>query len=282
MKRLAALTLFCGILSLSPGTAQDRKTTPTEPPAPKPHRTLYLVTNADAPALAEVVGRHFKGEADVIAAPGNAILVSGAAGTLPEVLKLLEQLDKKPHTVEVEVVIAEVPAKDWKEGEVKADDLFKDATGKAAPGQRIKLTAVEGQPVATTSGGSKPYASGSTLVGGGGGFGGKGGGAPPVAQRSISYHNVGTTVKMTARVGADNTVSLDLSVQDSRVRPPDAADEPGAPSMENNTLATKLNVPVGKAVVAQAVRTEGKGGATVAVVVVAARVVPDAGPPKRR
>ncbi len=272
MKRLAALTLFCGILALNPGTAQDQKTAD-----PKPQRAVYTVVNGDAPVLAEVVGAHFKGEATVIAAPGNTLLVSGTA--VPEVLKLLDQLDRKPRTVEVEVTLAEVPAKDWKDGEGKLEDLLKDATGKAAPGQRVKLTAVEGQQVSAQSGGSKPFVSGTTMVGPGG-FGGKGGGAPPVAQRSISYRDVGTTVKMTARVGSDDAVALDLSVQDSRVRTVEAGDEVAAASVETGSLTTKVSVPAGRPVVAHAVRTDGKAGATVSVVIVTARVVPDA-PPKR-
>ena len=225
--------------------------------------------------------RHFKGEADVVAAPagsGNAILISGAAGTVPEVVKLLEQLDRKPRAIEVEITIAEVPVK--KDGpEPSPADLLKDAVGKA--GQRIKLTAVEGQPVTSTTGGSKPYVSGTTMVGGGGGFG-KGGGAPPVAQKSFSYQNVGTTVKMTARVVADDSVVVDLNVQDSKVRLPDAGDEALAAAMENNTLTTKLSVPAGKAVIAQTIRTEGKGGTTVTVVIVTARVVDDGGVSKQR
>lgn len=272
MKRFAALTLFCGILALNPGTAQDPKTADS-----KPRRAVYTVVNGDAPTLAEVVGEHFKGEAAVIAAPGNTLLVSGTA--VPEVLKLLEQLDKKPRTVEVEVTVAEVPAKEWKDGEGKIEDLLKDATGKPAPGQRVKLTAVEGQAVSTQSGGTKPFVDGVRAApGGGGGFGGKGGAAP--LTRSISYRDVGTTVKMTARVGADDTVAVELSVQGSRVRAVDAGDETAVAAVETGSLATKLNVPAGKAVVAQAVRTDGKDGGTVSVVIVTARVVPD-GPTKK-
>jgi len=257
MKCLAALALLCGVLALNPGNAQFQKSTPTDPTPTKPQRTHYAVRNADPAILAEAVGAHFRGEATLIATPagsGNAILVSGSAGAVPEVVKLLELLDKKPRTVEVEVTIVEVPA--------GADPAAAGAVAKDGKGQRITLTAVEGQPVTTTTGANKPYVSGSTVVGGG--FGGKGGGGGPVAQKSISYQHVGTTVKMTARVGLDDAVALDLSVQDSKVRPPEAGDDAGAVSMENNTLTTKLSVPAGKSVIAQAVRTEGKAGPTVA------------------
>lgn len=271
MKRLAALALFCGILALNPGTAQERKRE-APPPTPVPkQRAVYPVQYGDSVALAEVVGRHFNGEADVIAAPaasGNVILISGPVTA--EVVKMLDQLDRKPRSVEVEVTLAELPAaKDGKE--LSPADLVTAAL-KDAKGQRIRLTAVDGQQVTTQSGGNKPVVTGAVAGGANpprpGGFGG-----PGVMQKSISYQQVGTTLKMTPRIGADNAVTLELSVQDSRVRAPEAGDEAGASSMENNSLTTKLNIAAGRSVVAQAVRTETKTGAVVAVVVVTARVV---------
>jgi hypothetical protein len=232
------------------------------------------VQYGDAVALAEVVGRHFRGEADVVAptaGSGNLILVSGPA--TDEVVKMLGRLDRKPRSVEVEVTLAELAAaKDGKE--LSAADLATAAL-KDAKGQRIKLTAVDGQPIATQSGGNKPVVTSSAVAPGGGrGGAGPGGfGGPGVVQKSVSYQSVGTTLKMTPRVGADDAVTLELSVQDSRVRAPDAGDESGASSTETSSLTTKLIIPAGRSVVAQAVRTETKAGAVVAVVVVAARVV---------
>jgi type II secretory pathway component GspD/PulD (secretin) len=262
MRRFTILALFVGLLSLSRAAAQDKE---ARPPAPTPaptQRAIYHVKYADAAQLAQVIGHHFDGEATVLAAPAgsdNVLLVSGSAAAVPEVVKLLEQLDRKPRTVEVEITLAEVAAKDWKEGETPPE-------GAARPGtlQRIKLTATEGQPVASTTGANKPLVSGD--VGGGrGGF-----------QRSVTYTPTGTTVKLTARVGAADAVVVDLSVQDSRVRPADAGDGGSAAALENATLTTKVIVPTGKSVVAQAVRTVGKNGPTVAAVIVSARVV-DAG-----
>lgn len=262
MKCLAALALLCGALALNPGTAQDRKPAPPDPAPPRPERTHYAVRHADPVTLAEVVGAHFKGDATLIAAPagsGSAVLVSGSPAAVAEVVKLLGQLDKKPRSVEVEIILAEVPApKDGKDP--TAADAAKD--GKA---QRIKLTAVEGQPVSTQLGGNKPYTTSSVV--GGGGFGGKGG----VAQKSVSYQPVGTTVKLTPRVGAENAVLLELSVQETKVKA--AEEEGGAPSFDNTSLTTRLSVPAGRPVVAQAARAEGKAGGTVSFVVVTARVV---------
>ena len=80
-------------------------------------------------------------------------------------------------------------------------------------------------------------------------------------------------MKLTARVGADDAIAVDLDVKDSKVRPPDIADESGSASMESSTLSTKVNVPLGKGVAAQTLRTAGKSGTAVAYVVVIARVV---------
>jgi hypothetical protein len=286
MKRLAALTLLCGILALNPGVAQERKTSPRDPVPTKRERASYLVQNADPAALAKMVGAHFQGDATLIAAPagsGNAILVSGSSTTVPEVLRLLEQLDRSPRTVEVEITIAEMPAPKDGTDLSQAALAAAEALAKEGKGRRIKLSSVENQEVTTQSGGSKPFTSGSTVFGGGGGRGGPGGfgkdgggGGGPFTQRSISYHQVGTTIKMTPRIGSENTIALDLHVQENKVR---MAEEGGeSPSFDSNTLSTKLSLPAGKPVVAQTVRTEGKAGPTISVVIVTARMVQPGSP----
>jgi Bacterial type II/III secretion system short domain len=278
----AMLALIGGPISHSaaadpaPSKAATRPPTAAEPPKPqtepqKPQRTIYQVQHGDAAAIASVVSKLFKNEVDVIAAPtGNAILVGGRQAAVDEALQMIEILDRAPRSVEVEITLAELPRKDG--AELTPAELAKAADlAKAGGGQRITLVAVEGQPVTSTTGGNKPVVSGMA----GGGFnpadGGRGGGGP--VRRTIAYQSVGTTIQMTARIGEKDSVLLDLTLQDSKVRPPDAADDTGATSIDNVSLATRLNIPAGKAVVARTVRTEGKAGATVAVVVVTAKVV---------
>jgi hypothetical protein len=276
MKRLATLALIGGLLAIHPGTAQEPKAAAKAPPA-KPQRALYAVRNADPAAVAEALTALFGREAVVAAAPGaaRAVLVSGSAEAVAEAGKLVEQLDRKPRAVEVEVTIVEAAvAKDGKEP--AAAELLKDGKG-----QRIKLTAVEGQPVTSMTGGNRPFATqtrerpagGGANPGGGGGFGGRGEAAPPRAVRSIDYSAIGTTVKLTARVEAGDAVAVDLSVQETKAKPDE---ESGATAFDNGTLTAKVRVPAGKPVVAQTVRTDGKAGTTVAMVIVTARVVDDA------
>jgi type II secretory pathway component GspD/PulD (secretin) len=271
MKRLAALALLFGIFTLNSGTAQPEK--PTTAELPKTQRAHFAVKHADPLVLAEVGGAHFKGDATLIAAPpgsGNAVLISGSPAIVPEVVKLLELLDKRPRTVEVEITTVELPVKKDAKELTPADLATVDSLVKDGKGQRVKLTSVEGREATTQIGGNRPFVSGTIQAGGG--FA-KGGGAP--AMKSITYHQVGTTVKLTPRIGANNAVLVALSLQESKIRQPEAGDDVGAPTMESNSLNTKLNILSGRSVIAQSARTETKAGAITTVVIVTAKIVND-------
>jgi hypothetical protein len=73
---------------------------------------------------------------------------------------------------------------------------------------------------------------------------------------------------MTARVLADGAVAVDLSVKDTGPKPPG---EDGYPSVDVVDLTTRVTVPPGKAVLAQAVVEKDKAARTT-VIVVTARV----------
>jgi type II secretory pathway component HofQ len=246
--------------------------------AAKTSHAVYIVRHGDPAALADALSKHFKGQAAVSVLPagaGNTLLISGTPGATAELAKLLEQADQPARTVEVEVALAEITLKKGEDGkEAVEPDLTGtaaavmaklEALGKtgAATLRRVKLTAVEGKPVESTTGGSTPVTT--AVVGPAGGRGGN-----PFAQRSVSYHQTGATLRTTARVGPDNAVLLDLSVTESRVKPPEPGED--AAVMETGTLTTKLTVPGGRAVTAQVIRIDGKAGRTVSVVVVTAQV----------
>jgi hypothetical protein len=294
--RLTALALLGCLLALTGGVAQDRQPGDKQPKAPsgqpterpQPRRTVYPLRHADPAAIAQILAKHFQGQADV-SAVGSGLLISAPPAVMDEIAKLLEQIDHKPRTVQVEVMLADVTVKKGPDGKDVEVDLSGDVSAKLealvksgqASVQRVKLTAIEGQPIASTTGGNRPYASGTTIVGGGGGFGGGKGGGPgggggPMMQRSINYQPVGTTVRLTTQIGADNAVSVDLNLQDSKVRPPEAGDEVSAVSMDNGTLTTRLSIPAGKTVTAQSVRTDGKTGTTLSLVLVTAKPDPEA------
>ena len=92
---------------------------------------------------------------------------------------------------------------------------------------------------------------------------------------------------MTARA-ADDAIALDLDLKDTRVAPPapglrapDAPpampDDLTAPEINTATLTTRISVRSDRAVAAQAVRTDGKTGSTVTLVIVTAHAI-EAGP----
>jgi hypothetical protein len=281
--------LFGGLLLLLPhGQAQDRSKGPPSKvvpaPDPKEQRSVYAVRGGDPAALAQVVTKHFRGKVTVSVMP-DVLVLSGEPDDLQEVTMLLTRIDRPARTVEIEVTLIEVttkgdapamtlpPAADLL---ARADELSK---GGAAV-QRIKLTAVEGQQVSVQTGGNKPYTTSSAVRGpfGGGGPGGNpglGGGDRAMMQRSVSYHAVGTTVKATTRVEADNSVAVALDVQDSTVKAAEAGDDAagGAPTFDTASLATSLSVPVGKPVMAQAIRKDAKASRTTTLVIVTAKVV---------
>ena len=193
---------------------------------PRGTRTVYAVQNGNAAALAEVLGNHFRGDAVVSVLPGagQSLLVTASPAVTEEITKLLAKLDRPAKSVEVEVILAELTP--GRRGDDKAaeaalaaadvlatlDALQKD--GRVGAVQRIKFTTVDGQPVTVKTGGNKPVVTGRTASPAG------------AVQLSVQYHAVGTTVKATARVGADDAVTVDLTVEDSRVRPPEAREEP--------------------------------------------------------
>jgi type II secretory pathway component GspD/PulD (secretin) len=267
--RLLALAALGGLLALLPaGHAQDRKTAPKDPPAPPPaqtERVVYPVRGGDPAMLAEVVAKHFRGEVVVSALP-SALVLTGDPAAVAEATKLLDRIDRPARTVEIEVSLVEVTGKaDAPAPAVGPDVLTRlDELAKAgAAVQRIKLTAVEGQPVSVQVGRNYPVVSGAVRGPG------PGGGGPQL--RSVTYQQVGTTVRATARVEADNAVAIDLNVQDNSVKPAEGAEE--HPEFDTDTLTTRVNVPPGQAVVAQAIRKDAKGGRTVTLVVVTAKVV---------
>jgi type II secretory pathway component HofQ len=265
-RRLAAALLLGAAAAATAAYAQDKPPPTAVPPAtgepPRRERVVYPVRGGDPAALAELIGKHFRGEVEASAVP-TALVLSGSPAAVGQATELLAQVDRRPRSVELEVTLVDAvgAGADLPPGPLdraRLDELVK-AGGSV---QRVRLTATDGRPVTTQSGGDKPYAADVGRAGPKG-----------AVQRAVSYRPMGTTLKATPRVGADGTVVVDLSVQDSSARPAPAADEVGAPAFETASLSTVLVIPPGKAVVAQATRKEGKDGRTVGLVVVTAKVV---------
>jgi len=254
---------------------------------------VYLVKNGDAKELAGALGKHFKGEAEFQALPSssNALLISSNPAVFEEVVKVLGTLDRRPHVVSVELLIAEVqPAKSEvgkpaparkeleekeftgtsKEIVEKVQDLKK--RGLITGLKRFQLTTLENQPGTMSVSESRPSVVG---ISSGGRLGG-------VVSQNISYRNVGTQAKVTARVTDGRTVMLDVEVEESRLNIPEdgivlGKDENGVPVRATeyimSSLKGKLSVPSGRALAARGVRTEAKSGQAQTLIIVTASIL---------
>lgn len=263
--RLPALLVLGGLLAVvTPAPAQDDN-------APGTVRTLYVVRHGDAKAMADVLAKHYKGEAEVSTLPGGnqqALLISARPAVITDLVKLLGELDRAPRMIEVELLLVEVSSTKEKadreftgpEKEVAAriDDLTR--AGRVVSLQRVRLTAVDGHPVSMQNGANKPITTGKSRT------------ATGIAQRSVTYMSVGTTIRLTARAAGDS-VGVELDLKDSQVRKPEGAEEDAAPAIENTSLTTKLSIPPRQAVAAQAVKADAKAGGTLSLVIVTAREI---------
>src|SRR5262245_47751649 len=116
MRRLTIL-LAGGLIVLAlvaldtrPGPAPAHAQQPKAGEANAAKRVIYSLKYRAAKDLAEVVGKHFKAEPDVqvLAEPGsNFLLISAPPAALTEMVKLLDQLDRRPETVVIDVLVVE-------------------------------------------------------------------------------------------------------------------------------------------------------------------------------
>jgi hypothetical protein len=200
----------------------------------------------------------------------------------------------KPQTVVIEVQVAEVlPKKDT--GKADATDKDLDVRGFNGPVaqveaklralqekgllgsvRRLQLTGTEGQPSSVTLGEQKPVTTGVSTTPRG------------VVSRSISYRMVGTQLKATAHVGAENQIEIDLDLNDARMVPNESIalgkDEAGKPVYATEFITSrftnKLGVVPGQAVAAEGVQTTTKAGKGQTLVIVTAKVLdPNVRPP---
>jgi type II secretory pathway component GspD/PulD (secretin) len=211
--------------------------------------------------------------------PGsNSLLLSGPRTVLGDALAALREIDRPARAVYVEVLLIGLTGKadgdgkdlgrvEWagsaRELTAKVRDLQK--RGLIASVQRIQLTALNGQTARTEARQSGPFTTGVAL--------GRGG----LASQSMSYRNVGTSVRVKPEIAADGLVGLELRVEDARVRPAEGvtlatdkkkgANVPGTEFL-TSTLETWLRFRPGHIVLAQGTATTSPSGQAQTVVLV--------------
>jgi type II secretory pathway component GspD/PulD (secretin) len=268
------------------------KTTAEDNSTAKNKRIVYPVRYGGAKDLAAALSKHFKGDADVQAVTetgGNYLLISAAPALFDEVLQTLQELDRAPKTVSVDVWIAEVITKRGEDGkpvegekeigekdltgtidevQKRLDDLAKN--GRIGGLKHIQLSALENQTSSSTTGENKPHIVGTTVR------------ATGIATNQIAYRNVGTQVRATPRIMADKSILLELKVEDASLNTPEdgiglGANAKGgavtAAEFTTSTLESKLAVAPGKAVAAEGVKSSSKGKQAQVIILVAARIV---------
>ena len=287
------LAICFGLFASAGRTADGDKQAPAKADdAAKNRRLVYLVRYGSAKDLAAALGKHFKNDAEVQAVTetgSNYLLISAAPTAFDEVVKTLEQLDRAPRTISVDVWIAEVVLKKGDDGKPveddkaidekdlagsiedvrkKVDDLAK--IGRIAGLKHVQLNALENQPASILTGENKPYVVGRTVT------------ARGIATNSISYRNVGATVRVTPRIAADKSLLLELSVEDARMNMPedgiglgvsDKGDPINATQFTTTKLDSKVTVAPGKVIAAEGLKSTSKGKQAHVIILVGARVV---------
>src|SRR5262245_25299460 len=124
LQRTFTPLLLAALALAVPANAQDR-------PDAEHKRGAYVVKYAAAKDLSAILTRHFKGAAEIQPGPegtSNTLLVNATPRVFDEVMKVLELLDRKPQSVQVELFVVELPTKkpDKKE---PADIDEKDLSG---------------------------------------------------------------------------------------------------------------------------------------------------------
>src|SRR5947208_2353182 len=119
--RLAVALILALAIGLPSAGGQDKDSGKSARPtdAAKNRRIAYVVQHGVAKDLAAVLSKHFQGAAEVQVLPAsasNCLLINAPAAVFDEVIKLLAQFDRRPLTIAVEVLVAEVRAKKGGDG----------------------------------------------------------------------------------------------------------------------------------------------------------------------
>jgi type II secretory pathway component GspD/PulD (secretin) len=234
-------------------------------------RIVYRLKNAPATDIANAIERFYGGEGVVriVAEPvSNSLLISALPNVLDEVVQHVEKLDRQLPAVTVEVCIARLtktaktdPAKT---AAGKAGSAFSCTPGVLPSGESIdsqlrtlekqgrleilarpKLMTLDNQPAFLHVGQRVPT------------IGSLGGSSEKKGLAIVRQNNVGVVLGVTARVGGDNTITMQVDVEKSDLAPPAAgipiAQLPSgeilhAPVILSTTVQTTISVSSGRTV----------------------------------
>lgn len=247
-------------------------------------RAMILLNHSAAKEVAEVLSKHFKGEAEIEPAPestGNMLLIRATPDILQEIERTVAELDKRPKTIDIDVVLFDViTGKEDMEAEkflksigetdlnakigVVAEQL-EQLTKKNKLGQvrHLELTGFENRKLSAQLGEEKPFKTGVNVN--------------PMGKQiaNIQYRSVGVLVRATPRVSPENQVVVDFDIQDSRMHTPEDGVQIGTgPASEfvMTAFTSKMTIPSGKVVLAKGTRSISKSGNSVVWILVSAKI----------
>jgi type II secretory pathway component GspD/PulD (secretin) len=235
-----------------------------------PKRAIHVVQHRTAADLAKLLNQQFKGEKDVAIIAdqlSNCLLVKAPSATFEQLMTQIEQLDRAPRSVVIEVWVAELKPETVKDRPKHADDwgLAGPSAGIAPKLQTLRekklvgavshaqLSTLEHRPLVLMSGQERSFVA--SVVAGAGGR----------VSKSIQRRTSGMLVSATARVQGD-LIRLDVAFEDSRPRlrtedPPLGIDVDGTaiPVTEFVTarLDAQVGIPSGQAILLADLKTQG-------------------------
>jgi hypothetical protein len=175
---------------------------------------------------------------------GNSLMLRGTREKVEQARRLLDQMDRPPAMVRLEVEVVEVDrakakkAEEATEEEKAADKAVKEA-GERPDGGTVLLHAVittlDNQTAQIMIGRNEPQVSGSMS-------------GPRGQTNTVTYVNVGSTINLTPRIGGDAVV-LQLDISDSRPTPAEesvvlAEPKEGSPIRSSGTQQFKTQTTV--------------------------------------
>jgi type II secretory pathway component GspD/PulD (secretin) len=250
-------------------------------------RTVYQPRHLNAKQLSEALAKLFKNDAEITSLTDsgvNVVLFSATPEMTKSIKQILDELDRKPRLIKVQVALFETTTKpedsknrltdsELKELEGNSEQVFAkleafQKEGKIQSLRRVDLSAAENQRTKQMTGSDKAMVMGEANPFGGG-----------KARTSISYRPTGWTVGVTPQLSEDKLISIDLTVDDSQLHTPeDGVNANGVIAQETRTtqLQSKIQLVSGQATVAQGVKTQSKTNVLQTYVVVGTQLVPEA------
>jgi hypothetical protein len=218
--------------------------------------------HSDAKSTEQIVGRN------VVVVPStidNSLVISGSPDAVNEVRKLVEELDRRPGSVLVDMEIGEAPASEVKPSEPAAGEQLRLA--EKPPHMetigRIQVTTLNNQMAFAQLGARVPVIANTTVTSKG-------------TANSINLLDVGLILRVTPRVSADGTIVMQINVVRSSLRPEsegtplltqDDKVVARTPRIENTEVFATVKIADGQSAILGGVAGEGKSDKELVIIV---------------